>query len=344
MILNYKTPHGIFFNKFDFLKFCKSNAIQPNFDLITFSFSEKFDEFNFKKNLEITWEDLAERRFYELRKKYNHIRFWYSGGKDSRFVLDLAEKINFKFDEIIFFGVTFIENPETKNLFVPDHYISSGKFKRLKLDAGYWESFFSDVNWYTKSIDYGINAPSYLENILLNNKKHNFFEPSSNSVDLLGGITPLIWYEKTWNFIFMDRHFDMLHVFPTTESFLISENVPEIYNLYIAEIVSSMESQNFFPEWNEVINITKLKTCNYFRDLIPKFKDIKTQIQLDKIEINKVGLGEKWHKYNISPKCRLIVDALEKTYPKIYEYYIKNTDWEMLEQSYTTFSKKYVLN
>ena len=343
MILKYQTPYGIFFNKVNFLNFCKNNAIEPNGKLTTFSFSEKFDAFDFKKKLTMTWEELAERRFNELRKKYDHIRFWYSGGKDSRFVLDLAEKINFKFDEIIFFEIVVFDNPEAKNLFVPDHYIKSGKFKHIKLDADYYESFFSDINWYTKSLDRSINAPSYLENILQYNKQQNFFQPSSNSVDLLGGITPLIWHEKTWNFIFMDHHFDMMHVSPTTESFLISENVPEMYNLYIADIVTSMESQNFFPGWNEILDICRYQTCNYFRDLEPKFKNMKTQIQLGKIEINQVGIGEKWHRYNISPKCRLIVDALEKSSSKTYEKYIKNTDWQMIEQAGTIFSKKYVL-
>jgi hypothetical protein len=48
MIITYKTPHGKFFNEIDYISFCRNKKIPLKYDLVTFTFSEKFDDFYFK--------------------------------------------------------------------------------------------------------------------------------------------------------------------------------------------------------------------------------------------------------------------------------------------------------
>ena len=339
MIFTYKTPHGEFFNEIDYISFCRNKKIPLKYDLVTFTFSEKFDDFYFKKNFKANWVELAEQRFLELRKKYKHIRFWYSGGKDSRFVLDLAEKINFKFDEIIFFENNVFDNPEGKGLFVPNDYITNNKFKHIKLNVDYWHNFFSDRNWYLKSFNHSITTPTVLHNILRHNKVQNFYKEVPDSVNLTGGITPYVWYEKNWNFIFRSSVCEMW-VGDAVESFMFSENIPEIYNLYIANIVSNMEKQNYFPTFQNALT----KDVNFSRQFASEFDKIVTQFQFLKKEPNPLDKGKPWHIFNTRPKDKLTLETLKSFHPQIYNLYTEKTDWKLLSRLGKIFTKRYVLS
>ena len=78
-------------------------CLEQNTDL-QFCIGSEFDAYNFTRPLAESFEDLIVERLLQLRKKYNYLRLWFSGGKDSRIILDTAIKQGIQIDEIIITG------------------------------------------------------------------------------------------------------------------------------------------------------------------------------------------------------------------------------------------------
>lgn len=351
MIWNIKSPYGVFPNKIDFIKYIKNNDLKCNSGDTKFSFSEKFDEFNFKRNLEKDWLELAEQRFVRLRKKYDYIRLMYSGGKDSRFVLDLAEKVDFKFDEIFFYECGLFDNPEAKNLYVPDYYKENNKFTHVIVNSTDYLETFNHKDWIKWVQHYNINMPLWQWPIQYYvNPKRKFFKMPMNYVDIMGTITPIIWFDGLWKFRFSEADFSQM-TGPSVECFLIDEEDPLMFNFYIDRIATELEKNNAVLNWEQTLSMLENSDLNNnsFREYLPEMQNLTTQYQYSKKVIGDLFVDQEkpWGKHNLMPKAQIVLEKVKLDFPDVYNAYVNNTDWKILDEV-TDFgvimTKEYCLN
>jgi hypothetical protein len=119
-------------------------------------FDECFSQYNWTVEPSQSVEELGRIRAQQLREKYSWLRLWYSGGRDSHFVLKSFIDNNIHLDEVVIFHNPFMQvrDWEMKTLVYPlaqdllKH--TRTKISTLTLTANDYEKTFSK-NWHEKS-------------------------------------------------------------------------------------------------------------------------------------------------------------------------------------------------
>jgi hypothetical protein len=119
-------------------------------------FDNSFAQYNWTVEPQHSIEDLGRIRAQQLREKYKWLRLWYSGGRDSHFVLKSFIDNNIPLDEVVIFHnpLMQVRDWEMKTLVHPlacDLLKNTRtKISTLTLTADDYKKTFSK-NWYDKS-------------------------------------------------------------------------------------------------------------------------------------------------------------------------------------------------
>ena len=327
MKFEYQYKNKIFYNKFDLIKFFSTHNIISNPSEVNLSFQKKIDEYNFVRNKDSDFFNLSIKRLKFLREKYDYLRLWYSGGRDSRYILDLSEYCNVEFDEIFIFDADLFTGGETKDLVFPNHYKIKNKINQVKFREKEYELVWRDPLWYRNALDFSCRSIVWNQNIYkyINPVKKILTCPK-NFLDVLGGTTPIIWFDKNWKFVFNEYELD-LHLYTNVENFIISDQMPELLESYVNNIATQLENKNFVFGWSDTLQKVKksLNNTGFLRDTLPYFSALETKNQLAKNPLHATG-------HNYHTKAILTYQYFEKNKPLCYKLY-QNSDWNLIQKS-----------
>lgn len=336
-------------------------------DDVYLSIGEQFDNYDFKRQVNVDADELLYTRLSNLRKKYNYLRLWYSGGLDSALVLDTAIKFGIHIDEVL---IMKRWNPEFSNLYPelsPMHEVQSiaiDKIHSLKhlvpdtkitiLEANkdeYYSAVFEHSDWYCDTSSFWFDVPVSVPTIFYKhiNSKYNLVDEPENRCDIIGGVTPDIYWNpalESWQFTFVENPFH--HCFgPTTENFLVTDDMPELIQGHVNSIINNylepIKPARFSAHFGD----------SYIRDL-KKYSDVYKNLQVDhsKEHVKSVRLNEVqaptqeyfWKKQTTKSFFNLI--NRYNPMSRSVELYINNTDWKSVEQVHSkglTCTKEWIL-
>jgi len=318
---------------------------------IQFSLGSNLENYDYRSPIEENFSTLIHQRLKQLRQKYDYIRLWFSGGKDSRLVLDHAIKHGIKIDEIFIVrhcpagNVPIGGQVETDGNAIK--YLQKisyqGKVTVVNLDPDHYDSVFSDPDWPFYTNIFTIHAPIYVQMFqkYVDPKFGYFHGTPANQINIVGCIQPHIWYDNGWKFCFVD--YQLTHgLAENTESFLISDDFPEILHGYVFNIKSKLEELKIFPKQfqeNILSNIHGNQHLRSIRDLLDEFADIRLprpDLEMPKCildpwrpsddyfwEMNKI--------YKTFISCWLCYN--QDPWPEFFKKYVYQTNWEMVKKS-----------
>ena len=288
----------------------------------------------------------------QLRRDYEHIRFWFSGGKDSRLVLDHAIRHGIHLDQIVVLrhcvagrripigGQVETDGNAISYLEHIDYDMSQVRI--IDLTADHYGSVFSDPDWIHHSNNYQFHAPLYLSCFFQYvNAKFGYFDSLPRSVNLIGCVQPHVYWENDqWHFCFVDyQHFNALH--DTVENFMVSNECPEILHCYVRDLVQQLEQRKIRPNKFQtgLPGDTGNNQLRNVRDLIPQFRDIR--LHRPDLEMPKM-LQDPWRPtndrfwrvnqiYKVVLSLWMCHNSVPK--PQCFLDYVNNTDWDLVEAS-----------
>lgn len=322
-----------------------------------YSLGEKFDNYNFKRYTPTAGQaaDMLKRRIQQLRERYNYIRVWFSGGKDSTLILDTAIRCNVHIDEIVihrrfckkgigwvseFNQALEIEGSAVKYLESIKDKISNTKISFIDVDDREFEISFRDPLWYTYTNEYFF-CISYTPNMFyryLNPELKILTEPE-NRVDLCGGGAPAVWQNKenkNWHFCFSDTNFVTVHSSPNGssryEDFLASDDMPELTEYFVNSVIESYIKEGITSEsWSKNSSQGIQRRVRDRSDLYETLAGYQG-FQFPKTPINLTFKEYFWY---IDPGGRkLYYDLVNRYYqtpvPRCLQLYM-DTDWAAIK-------------
>jgi hypothetical protein len=89
----------------------KVTAIESDPNCKFYYKTDALKEYNFNNYSDNTLDELIKNRLLKLRQQHTRLVLWYSGGTDSKTILDCAYRHSIKFDEIIFYDKLYNPYP-----------------------------------------------------------------------------------------------------------------------------------------------------------------------------------------------------------------------------------------
>ena len=325
---------------------------------VYYSLGKNFDQYAFRRfDPDPTKAaELLEQRIRQLRDKYDYIRLWFSGGKDSTLVLSTAVKHNIHIDEIVIVRrfcknnlglyTHFNQSREIEGSAVPylksvKSHLNKTKISFVELDDKEFELPFRDPKWYTYTNEYFFGI-TYTPNMFYRyvNPKLGLLKETKNRVDLCGGGAPAIWQDEdtlNWHFCYSDTNFVTVHSSPDGhsryEDFLVSSDMPELVAYYVNTIIESYIKDNKTSEqWSKNSSPHLQRLVRDRSTLYELIKDYKG-FQFPKTPVN---IPFKEYFWQVDPKSKktwydLINRYLQTPMPTCLKLYIENTDWNAIK-------------
>jgi len=218
-----------------------------------------FDNYKFSINRAISFEHAVRDHLIQLRDQHSYLRFWFSGGPDSRIVLDTAYKYNIAFDEIVMIRYTptdplvvFCNLAEVDRCAIPIAHNYKEKFVSTKLtvincDNNYFNWFYTAPEWHKKFMHFCYVEPGMMKGIYEYNRCYPILD-DVNPFDLFGFQQPTIWFDtdqQCWKFLYIDRTFNQ--IMDTPES-ICTGSGSAVLNAYLSELIPKFESLGYFPK------------------------------------------------------------------------------------------------
>jgi hypothetical protein len=340
---------------------------------VYYSLGEKFDNFKFRRHtpsLDLA-DEFLEKRIKQVRSKYNYIRVWFSGGKDSWLILDTAVRFNVHIDEIVIFrklcenGLGLYKSSsqaeELKNsafLYLEKikHLIPNTKITVIDSDDPHYEAIFENKDWSTQLTDWFFST-TYAPNLFYKyiNPKFKILEEIENSCVLFGSPAPSVTVDTTtnkWTFFLNDAKFSPVHgnnsASAEFEDFLFTEDFPELAELHVNYIVESLESEKII----EQATVGSLnETQRHIRDRSQIYHSASTEY---KYQQNVKILPKNFRfpnnhfawTYTVNPTG--LFDRLNRFYqtpqPNAWKFYIENADWDLIKKQLVINTKSWILN
>lgn len=225
----------------------------------SFVLGDGFEEFNFHFNPDVSFEEAIDKHVRWLRDNYSYIRLWFSGGKDSRIILDSAIRNNIEFDEIVtiestVFPVVFSSRAEQVHGALPvlEKYksrLQNTKVLHLKLDDDYFSWFYSNPEWHKLTNHWWWTIGREPDNLFEYEQKNPpLIKHSGDYLELMGFSEPSIWYDSQtnkWKFIYNNSRFNT--IMPNMQT-LCTGHGAGVLNAYLSELILKWESIGYFPK------------------------------------------------------------------------------------------------
>jgi hypothetical protein len=225
---------------------------------------EGFEDYNFYYNPEISFESAVDKHLKWLRDNYSYIRLWFSGGKDSRIILDSAIKNNIYIDEIASFESTvfpmiFGDRAEQVYGILPilkkyQPRLQQTKITYFYLDNDYFTWVYSNPEWHAHLNHWFFTAgrgPDTLFEYGLENPP--LIDFPDQCLELFGFTEPSIWYDSTlkkWKFVYPHSRFN--DILPNMQTISTGSGAG-VLNAYLSELITKWESIDYYPEkFNEI--------------------------------------------------------------------------------------------
>lgn len=310
----------IFYNKLE--------ALEQSVDC-KFNYRNKIiNAFNFTKNTNIDISHLIKNRLVKMREHAKKLILWYSGGTDSKTILENAYKNNILFDEIIFYDKKYESYPHyhiEKKLVLQDMNTYKKKFKNTitVLDVGY------DMarNFYTIHGDEWIRQP-FITPRFSKNMRYNIlnFYPkqrdrllNDNNIHITGNDHPRLFMDNNkWFLVWFDtQEYDSYYL----KFFNFYWDDLEILNWQIHKSIDFFEShQNLTND-----DVQKFQSNNFVFSFKEFKKSIGRIIPNDEFIANgimKKGLDESDSTY----ECASMVQYAKNHDNKVYKIYQAGMD------------------
>lgn len=313
-------------------------------DDLRFSIGEKFDSYDFSQPMTEKFSDLVVERLLQLRKKYSHLRLWFSGGKDSRIILDTAIKHNILLDEII----TIVHMPagqfsigaQVELEFNAVRYLKSLSLFKTKLSiidfqSQHYAAGFGDSSWVHYISDYTLHSPFYPGPFFkFVNPEFNLVEKTDDVGDIAGNVHPHIeWDGLNWKFFYVDFQLNM-NTNTYSENFLVCDDMPQLCHAYVRDQVKINQHRTASES---KFSIPPNRT---FRDMMPEYGDIL--IPRPELEMPKMFDGS-WKPYPELPIWQAnstykhwvncVACLGQDPLPLSMQNYINNTPWDLVKFS-----------
>jgi hypothetical protein len=333
---------------------------------IYYSLGENFDQYEFRRQSvdQHQVDSAIEQRVHSLREQHDYLRLWFSGGRDSRLILESFMKYGIKIDEIVVTRRCTRNNvglyPEYNPLIEIDSSaigflnknkdkLSDSKITIIDIDEEHYVAFFENPKWFTK-VSQWFFPLAYLPRQFLEfiNPKFNILNTSKPTCELVGSAIPTVYFgdqnnyfgyknpNKKWNFIFSCSAFNIIGPDIGTihfEDFLITEENPKLFELHVNSIVDDYERTGQHPDYSK--NYRQQE--RFIRDRSLFFKSWSyDEIQLPKIDIRDFEFPSDDYFWNASQSTRGYYDMINRWHQtpmaRSLQLYRDNTDWRLVEQ------------
>lgn len=323
------------------------------------------DDFEFRRrkipvinNSKIMAEHLLKNRINNLRKKYQYIRLWYSGGKDSTLALHTAIKNNVLIDEIVLMrrvcknGLNLY--PEYAQTVEMDqailylnsikHQIPKTKISVVETDDEHHESIFTNADWYRFTSDWHFQI-SYTMNMFYRyvNPKFQLLEEVADRCDLCGSGVPNIWFNNSinkWQFSFVDAVFVTSHsgaaLNTVFEDFLVSDDDPLLLEFFINTIADSFEQEFkgrdiIKPAVSPVEQYRKIRDRSSLYSTLENYNIFQFEKAVAPYTPPTDHIFWKIH-YSVKGFNDMINRYYQSPMPKCFDLYMNQTPWDLIEQ------------
>jgi len=223
---------------------------------------ESFDNHHFYYNPEISFEQAVKKWLLLMREKHKYLRLWFSGGRDSRAILDTAIKYDIILDEIavIEYPVTSViigSWADVRTQAVPilkeySKYLRKTNVVFCQCDNDFHNWFYKgNPQWFKtiNSVPHYYVAPAAPASIC-EYSKHNLplVDVEKEWFNIMGITTPQIWYDKNskkWKFVYLHSQYNELG---KNLDYATTGDGASVLNAYLSEIIPKFEKMNFYPE------------------------------------------------------------------------------------------------
>lgn len=318
---------------------------------------------------------LLERRIKNLRKQYDYIRLWFSGGKDSMLALNTAIKHGVFIDEIVVIRRQCRNGPDLWSQYSQSLEIqhaldyldrvksnlSDTKISVIDIDDPHHESIFEDPEWYRNTTEWFFNI-GYSMNMFYRyiNPEFHLLENITARCDLCGAAVPRVVYDNNigcWKFNFVDSVFVTAHGGGSSdtvfEDFLITAGDPILLEFFVNSIIDDIEFQ--YSQTGIFDTDKKLSSGDYQRLTRDRSAIYKTpqiinyqQFQFDKECFNIEYPSDDFF-WRVDPGYKVLYDLVNRYYqtpiPRCLQLY-SNTPWDIIKNKLNnrTFTKTWNLN
>ena len=262
-------------------------------------FPEYWDKYDWTVEPFQTWPQLMRARCEDLRQRYDWIRLWYSGGRDSHPILETFLSNNIHLDEIVVWynHMDHLRAPEMENFVLPLARKIVQANPRIKLTVVHhrlqdYEKVFSNEDWLENSM--GIPAGTYgfqpAQNTSLFLRRPELFrerERVSRDINVFGLEKPrLIIQDQRWYFEMVDiPHANHWGPSDVSELFYLSPDLPELNAKQCWMLINHLEKNynNLTSEFVEKYTQGKLG--------VEKYDEMCHVIGRGKYTVPEIGLG-----------------------------------------------------
>jgi hypothetical protein len=312
-----------------------------------FRIGERFEKYDFTAPV-VGFKEAITSRLEQLQDTNKYLRLWFSGGVDSRLVLDTSLELGIEFDEIVIIkqalmGETYQLGAISETMFNAVDYIEEirPKIKKSKItmvdfQAPEFELVFSNPDWIRHTNLWYIHTaiePNLFYRYV--NPIKQMLEEIPDRIDVMGCVQPHIYWDNGWKFVYVDFQFPQ-NLWHTCDNFLTSPNHPEILHSYVRAITKEFEHRKLRPtKFQENLFVDTNQHMRHIKKLLPEY-----QIELPRPD---ASLPKKWNDtwrpnnelfWQANPTFKSTLTLLMCHYarpnPRAFEYYAKLTDWKIV--------------
>lgn len=226
-------------------------CLEHNTDL-RFSIGSAFDTYDFTQKLPISFRDLLVERLKQIRQQAPYWRLWFSGGKDSRLILDTAIREHILPDEIL----TIVHQPagafslgaQVELEFNAVRYVqdlglpAEVRHTVIQFQPEHYAAGFRDGSWIHDMPLYNFHAP-FNPGVFFSkvNPEFELVQKSDDVADISGNTHPhVVWSGTGWQFFYVDRQFCM-DTNDFCENFLACDSMPELTHAYVSAVIGAYQ-------------------------------------------------------------------------------------------------------
>ena len=323
----------------DRIRYRKSNTLP------IFQIGKDFENYNFTTTA-AKFKTSVETRLEQLRDTGKYLRFWFSGGKDSRLILDTSIRIGIEFDEIVIIknqllGPTYQMGAISEIMANAIDYIETIKnnFKKTKItirdfQANEFEKVFQNPSWIHETNCWYIHSaiePNLFYKYV--NPDCKLLEEISDRIDVMGSIHPHVYWNDGWKFVYVDFQFPQ-NLWDTCENFLTSPSHPEILHSYVKSLVAEFERRGLKPErFQKNLFVSTNQQMRNVRELLSEYQ---FDIHRPDAEWPK-EYQDSWRPSNelywqANPSFKSLLTCFMCYYarpqPKAFQDYVNLPDWQ----------------